>query len=812
MRTLWLTLMTVFSVVGISLSQTFEISGKVINSTNEVIPFANILLLNSADSTFVKGTSADENGFFSLKEVAPNLYLLQASYVGRGSKPLALDIASDVKLGALVIPLESERLDEVVVTARRPTVKRLADRVVFQVENTVVSQGNTWDILRNTPGLIVNRDQLNIRGKTANVYLNGRRVQLSPDEVKDFFEGLTGTMVQAVEMYANPPANFDAEDGAVINIITNKNVSPGYKGSIDGSFTQAIFPKYSLGTSHYFKTDKLNLFANYNYSDKKNNADLEKELNFIDRSNAVFSRWRNEENEVKEIQSHSVNLNLDYEIDTKNSLTLTSNVLLAPNQKWRRGLFSEIRNAQNQLDSSFTTNNIGFEDENNIAFDLSYVRKLKKPGARLTMNGHYTHYEDNYQQQINSNYFDDTGAFLRDFGFRTTADQNIQIFTGQMDYQTPIGTASLETGTKISVVDSESRIDFSDFDETSETVNPSLSDTFLYDEKVYAAYVSYVQNWEKWSVKLGIRGELTDASGVSETLNETNTQDFFEPFPSVYVLYSPNEKHSFSFDYGRKVQRPRYNDLNPFRFFYNENDFQEGNQRLQPTFYNNFNLNYTFNSEYFLDFYYRDNGNYISPLVFQDNEAQTLREFKQNVIGSISYGLDFTLSKSIVDPWFLYAYTSVFYEEETFLAIESGNVEFTNSIDGFYIYLANYLTLSRDGTWTGEVTFSHFSRFLFGSYVQSPSTNLTLGLRKSLWDNRATVSVAAEDLLGLANPRYTSRYLNQDNAFLFVPETQFVRIGFTYNFGNFRLEQNKREIEKDERERLGRSSNPSIQQ
>ena len=260
---------------------------------------------------------------------------------------------------------------------------------------------------------------------------------------------------------------------------------------------------------------------------------------------------------------------------------------------------------------------------------------------------------------------------------------------------------------------------------------------------------------------------------------------------------------------GEKVQRPRYNDLNPFRYFYNENDFKEGNQRLQPNFYNNFNLNYTFNSEYFFDFYYRDNGNYISALVFQDNDALTLREFKQNVIGSISYGLDFTLSKSIVDPWFLYAYTSVFYEEETFLAIESGNVEFTNSIDGFYIYLANYLTLSRDGTWTGEVTFSHFSRYLFGSYVQSPSTNLTLGLRKSLWDNRAAISVAAEDLLGLANPTYTSRYLNQDNAFLLVPETQFVRVGFTYNFGNFRLEQNKREIEKDERERLGRSSNPS---
>ncbi|MEO0571699.1 MAG: outer membrane beta-barrel protein [Bacteroidota bacterium] len=811
MNNLWLTLLAVFCVVGTSFSQSFEISGKVINTSNEVIPFANILLLNSADSTFVQGTSADENGLFSLKEVKPELYLLQASYVGRGSKPLALDIKGDVKLGALIIPLETQSLDEVVVTAKRPTVQRLADRLVFQVENTVVSQGTTWDILRNTPGLIVNQNELNIRGKSANVYLNGRRIQLSSGETKDFFESLSGTVIEAVELYANPPANFDAQDGAVINIITNKGVAPGYKGSVNGNYTQAIFPKYGIGTSHYFKSEKLNLFANYNFSDKKNNGDLDKGINYIDDTNTIFSRWRTNENQVGAIISHAANFNLDYDFDDKNRLSLTSNLLFTPDQERLRNLNAEIENAQGALDSTFTTFNRELTDETNLAFDAMYVHKFKKPGAQVSVNGHYTWYNNDFVQQIESNYFDASGSFLRDFGFQTNGEQTIEILTGQLDYATPIGNASFETGAKISVVDSESSIGFTNFFGTDETVNESLPDDFTYDEKVYAAYLSYVKNWEKWSVKLGIRGELTDAKGVSLTLNQTNTQDFFEPFPSVYVLYSPNEKHSFSFDYGRKVERPRYDDLNPFRFFNNENDFLEGNQTLQPNFSNNFNLNYSFNSEYFFDFYYRDNGNYISPLVFQDNAQQVLRRQKQNVLGSISYGLDFTVSKSILDPWFLYAYTSIFYEEETFLALESGNQEFTNAIDGFYIYLANYLTLSADGSWTGELAFSHFSRYLFGSYVQAPSTSLTVGLRKNFWDNRASISVAAEDLLGLANPRNTSRYLNQDNSFLYVPETQFVRVGFTYNFGNFRLEQNQRDIEKDERNRLGRSANQTTQ-
>ena len=802
MNNVRLLIVTLVAAIGWCQAQTFEITGKVIDTSNKKVPFANILLLNATDSTFVQGTSADENGLFSLTNVEPNLYLLQASYVGRGSQPLALDIKTNVALGALIIPLETQALDEVVVTAKKPILKRLADRLIFQVENTVVSQGNTWDILRNTPGLIVSQSQLQVRGRAANIYMNGRRVQLAPEETKDFLEGLSGVAIQSVEMYANAPSNFDAEEGAVINIITNKGVTPGYKGSVEGTFTQAIFPKYSLGTSHYFTSEKVDFFANYSYNDKKNNLKSEKGIDFIDDTNTIFSSWRTEDDQVRNEKSHSINLTFDYDVDDRNRISATSNVLLTPNQDWQRTLLADIRNNQKELDSTFTTRNTGLEDERNLAFDLSFVHKLKKPGAKFSLNGHYTHYNDDYSQRILSNYFGPTGSRFRQFGFTTDARQNIKIFTGQFDYQTPVGSSSLEAGTKISRVDSESGIDFSDFLGNDNTVEEALSDDFLYNETVYAAYASFVKNWEKWSMKLGVRAELTNADGVSLTLDETNTQDFFEPFPTLYLLYSPNEKHSFSFDYGRNVQRPRYNDLNPFRYFYNENDFKEGNPRLQPNFTNNFNINYTLNSEFFIDLYYRENGKYISVLVFQDNEELTSRELKQNILSGNSYGVDVTFSKSILAPWLLYAYASAFHEDETFLAVESGGVEFTNAIDGFYLFLANYLTLSGDGSWTGEMTLTHMSTNIAGSYVFSPQTNLTVGLRKSLWNERAIISVSAEDLLGRANPTYTSQYLNQDNFYFSQPETQFIRFGFTYNFGNFRLESNKKTITKDERDRL----------
>ncbi|USD26609.1 outer membrane beta-barrel family protein [Flagellimonas marinaquae] len=802
MKNLTIAILWVLFAICCTYGQTYKVTGKVVDEQNQIVPYANILLLRAIDSTFVQGTSANDEGFFELVEVAPDLYLLQASYVGRGSEPRALDITTDVSLGALIIPLSDNELEEVVVTAQRPKLQRLPDRLVFSVENTVVSQGTSWDILKNTPGVIVNQDQLLIRGQNATVYLNDRKVQLSGQEVQDLLQGLSGTNIKSVEVIANPPASYDAEGGPILNIVTSKNIVPGYKGSVNGTFTQAVFPKFSIGTSHYYKTDKLNLFANYTINPQKEINKTNKGINFIDSSDAVFSVWDTDYDQTNRSQSQNASFILDYTFDAQNSLNVTSNLLFNLDQEQETILNTDMGNAQAQLDSTFATRNGSNLDNTNLAFDLTYVHKLKKEGAQIRANGHYTYFNGEMFQRLSTSYFDANGSFLRDFGFDTDSDQEIKIFTGQLDYSTPIGSMSFESGAKLSSITSENTMDFFNFNGSSNTVDASKSDRYIYDEDVYAAYMSLVKNWEKWSMKLGVRGELTKAKGNSITLDETNTQDFFEPFPSVYLLYSPSDKHSFAFDYGRNINRPKYNDLNPFRFFYNENDFEEGNPSLRPSFSNNFNFNYTLNSEFFFDVYYRDNGSNIAYLVFQDNQNQTLVEFKQNVLDSKSYGLDFTLSKSIAPAWFMYAYTSLFHEEETFLAEESGNVPYTNEVNGVYAYLGNYLTLSKDGTFTGEIAGTYVSKFLFGSYVSDEQFNLTIGLRKTLFDNKVTVSLAAEDILEQYVPTYRSKYLNQDNFYRRRPETQFIRFGFTYNFGNFRLEDNERGIDKKERDRL----------
>ncbi|WP_244533998.1 outer membrane beta-barrel family protein [Maribacter aquivivus] len=780
-------------------SQTFELKGEVKDQYQEPIAFASVFLLTVTDSTLVKGTSADENGTFLFSEVDEGLYFLKASYVSQVSNNLPLEILKDTKIGALIIEQEAEQLNEVTVTSNKPVVKREVDRIVFNVENTVISQNSSWDILRQTPGVIMMNDELKVRNQATTVYINNRKVQLSAEEVRSLLENYQGENIKSVEVIHNPPASYDAEGGSILNIVTSKNVSVGYKGNVNAGYTQGVFPKYNFGTSHFYKTKKLNVNASYNYTPKKEFKNTLSNTNFMDNT-GITSVWDTDFDQIIRTNTHSAGVSVDYEFNDKNTLSLTSNAQYQP--KKDADFFQEttIKNNVGVLDSIFTSNSFLSEQKHNVSGDLTFKHQFKDQG-NLTINAHYTNFDLDRNQDVSSDYFQPSGSFLRDFNFSTIADQQIEIRTAQIDYTDYLGSVFFETGVKGSFIDSESRLDYFLQNNGTQFI-PNLSDDYTYDESVYAGYFSLSKDWDKWSIKTGLRAEQTESTGVSVNVSSINDLSYFELFPSLYILHNINENHSLSFDYARKVQRPRYEDLNPFRTYSNERIFVEGNPNLIPSFIHNFNLNYTLNQEYYFDFYYRDNGRYISDLTFQNNTDFVLTDNFQNVLGSTSYGIDFTYGKSITNNWYLYSYMSFFHEEETFIASQSDAFSYTNELNGAYIDITNYITLSNDGSFKGELGIVYLTGWLEGSYIQEETTNLTVGLRKSFLNNRAVLSVSANDLLGKYNAYSSSQYLNQNNRYLAVEETQYVKFGFTYNFGNFRLEDNQRDIDKIERERL----------
>ena len=797
----FLVLMILLTALGAQ-AQSYEVSGYVRDASGAPMPYANVILLSAADSTEVTGSSADEAGFFNIPRVAPELYYLTARFIGYKSVWVPLEIRSDTRIGALIMEADSERLDEVVLTAEKPVIERKTDRLIFNVENAIVSEGTTWDILRNTPGIITAGDALEVRGRAASVYLNDRKVQLAPAEVLDLLKGLSGEMIAAVEVIPIPPSSFEADDGPVINIRTRQNILPGYKGSFNASQTTAVFPKYSLGTSHYYKSGAFSVFGNYVFNPRKELQDSRRKVNFIDGADQVFARWDTQMERTRRSWGQQANLILDFKPGDRDALNLTGTWNFSPNRRSGYDLETRMQSAQGVLDSTLRTNSLVEEDRSDLSADLTYRRDLGEEGANLKTNIHYTRSVLDRLQDGNTDYFDPSGAFLRAFTFATEADQDIDIWTGQADYYQPIPSGILEAGVKTSLIRTRNRIDFLDVDNTLPPFDIALTDRFEYDENVYAAYLSMDKSWGAWSLKMGLRAEQTDVQARSLTLDEINQQSYLEWFPSVFLKRDLGEAHSISLSYNRQLTRPDYADLNPFRFFLNENDYSEGNANLVPNFSNNFNLNLSLKNTFFIDIYYRDNGAYIGSYAFQDNQNQTLLEIKQNAEESISYGLDFTVSTRLLPFWSIYSYNSIFYEAETFRAVQSDIETFKNDISGFYGYLGNYLDLDKAGNLSAEATLVYISGFLFGSYQMSETISLNIGLSQRLWDGRGRISLTAEDLLGRANATYTSRYANQDNSVFYQPETQFVRLDFTYQFGNFRLQSKRAARKKAEQQRI----------
>jgi len=781
-----------------------SVKGIIIDENQKAVPFANVILLQASDSTTVyKGTVSEEDGSFLIEAVENNNYLLEVRFVGYENFQKIIEVDGNTNLRKLMLVESASNLDEVTVTAKKPTISKSIDRMTFNVENSILSSGNSYEILKRTPGVIVSQGQLLIKNRPADVYINDNKVYLTAQELQQLLEGFSGENVKSVEVITNPPAKYNAEGGSILNIITSKNLSVGYKGSVNASNTIAIKPKYSVGTSQYYKTDRLNAFASYNYNTRTDvKQDLGK-INYFDPTGNVASIWDDEFNKETKRESHSLSTILDFTLSEKSKLSLSANVLLTPKADSNIDGRTEILSAQRQLDSLYTTDSRLENERDNYLFNANYSTSLGENGSTFSAQANYIKYNDDQTQDLLTQYFSNSGNLLNDNSFYTEANQNTDIYTGQIDFTSTIGGLASEYGAKYSGIDSKSGLNFFDTNSGSRQFVNSLSDEFDYNENIFAGYLSVTKDWETWSFKAGIRGEYTDIEGQSNSLGIVNTQEYFELFPTFYLMHTVGENHSFGLDYSRRITRPRFQSLNPYRYFLNENNFQVGNPNLQPGIANRISLNYTFKNKLSFDLYWDriDDDNAIIP--FQNNENRTLRSITDNLRYNQQFSFDVSYFDYVKDWWGLDLYASVFKLENEFVAYESGNQIVQNEVTSVYFSAGNYITLSKDGSFSGNLTAIYSPDFIAGSYdFEEPQYGVSLGLRKTFFNDRLSATVNVEDLFDTYNIPLRSDYLNQDNSFFAMPESRSIRFGLLYKFGNFKLRDNQRALEAEEKERL----------
>ncbi|MEN8887170.1 MAG: carboxypeptidase-like regulatory domain-containing protein, partial [Winogradskyella sp.] len=204
-------------------SQEFSVSGTVVNTSNKPIDFANVIILAEDGTTFIKGISTDSKGYFKINNLATATFVVKVSFIGFEEFEQKIILNGHLNLRTIQLKETPENLDEITVFGRKPTITRKPDRLVFNIENTALTEGSTLGVLKNTPGIIVSEGGINIKSASATIFINNRRVQLTSDELIQLLESAPANSITSVEVITNPPASYDADSGSVINIIMSKN-------------------------------------------------------------------------------------------------------------------------------------------------------------------------------------------------------------------------------------------------------------------------------------------------------------------------------------------------------------------------------------------------------------------------------------------------------------------------------------------------------------------------------------------------------------------------------------------------------------
>lgn len=794
------------------------ISGAVRNGAGAPIDYATVTLHRAQDSTVVKAEFSDDKGQFAFEPTPAGQYLVSAAQVGferQWSKPFALN-GEKVVLPALTLAGSARtQLKEVQVVGTRPQFERLADRTVVNVENSPLSAGNTsLDVLRRSPGVTVdNNDNLALRGRQGLlVLIDGKRQPMTGTELADYLRALPADQVKNIELITNPPAKYDAQGGAgIIAINLKKDQKLGTNGSYNVSYGYGRYGKLTTGLTLNHRRKKLNVFGNYTFADRRNWNALTIDREFYtsaDGSKRVASRSFLDNNGVGHGRSHAWKAGLDYNLSERTVLGVAANGLALKTDS--RGGNNVTTYAADTLSEQYTSLNLRDGDLPNYALNANFRHTFRDSLGQheLTADADYARYDSRRGQRLDTDYafpLDRLGRHRLD---RLTSDQRnaLTIQSVKADYTRPLSrTARLEAGSKVSWVLADNDLLFKEparpgaIDEL--VRDPRRSNRFRYDENIIAGYVSVSQTLPQWSVQAGLRGEQTNAIGRPEADSGRFDRHYFQLFPSAAVKHTFSDKNETSLSVSRRIDRPSYGQLNPFRSYINPTTYGAGNQNLRPQTSYNFELTHTFRQKYSLGLSYAlTTAPIVGTVQPESDTSRVVVSTSANLDYQHNYALTLTAPVELAKWWSVYnnavLYYSRFQGNLAGTRLDAGRPAFTVSSNSTFI-------LGHD--WKADLTANYDSPNRYAYFVGRGQGQVSVGVQKGLWHNKATVKLNATDIFFTNKTRSTVAFDNYGERFFQRYESRVVTLSLNYRFGNDKVAASKRRGggAEDEKRRAG---------
>ena len=780
-------------------SQQYTITGVVATPQGKPLEFATVSVYTKESDQLIKGTTTDELGGFSFMLNEPGKYYLVASYIERRSKPTSFSLNTDLDIGTIVISIENQ-LNEVEVQGERPKLERLVDRYVFTVENTSLAEGTIGDLLARTPGLMVVNDQLNYKGESGlGIMINGKLINLPPENVWDVLQNASAGTIQSVEVITNPPARYSAEGNTLINIKMKGSLVAGYNGSVNGTFGQGDFPKYGVGTDHFFKTKTSALTVGYGLSGRKTASGFFDRTNF--KQNGAVNQWSADQNRVRNNLAHTFNLFYDFSSDKNTTWAVTSINQLTPQEDQDITTDTRIIGETDNNFESFLSNNQIAKNVLNSSTYLEFDKKFSEGKQHFSSMAHFTYFENERNQMVSNSFFDSVSNLVNRIDFSTISNQQIRIFSAQVDYESEWGKKTeLSLGAKFAGIDSNSQLSQEGVENLANGIR-ALDGSFSYDEAIYAAYSDFDLYGNKTELSIGLRAEYTRSRGELVASGVVFKNNYLEWFPNLSIKHDLSDDRSILLYYYRRITRPRYDQINPFQLFQGFNSTVEGNPMLQPATRHYLAAGYNFNKWIGFEIFYRYRRNQLRRLTFQDNINNLVRFVSSNVDRELGYGIDLILNKKVTSFWQTYLLGTFYYLDNRFKDLQSGQFGSTSSWT-FALTNNNSFTLLPNKDLFFDLDIQYRSPYAYGNTKAQSYGSINLSAKKRFLRDRASLTIGVIDILSQRSFIEERQFLEQDNTSFIDPETPILNITFRYRFGNTLIKNNKKGKRQGEVQRL----------
>jgi iron complex outermembrane recepter protein len=764
-----------------------QISGTVKDDQGNALAGTTVSLVHAEDSSVVKLSVTKEKGNYVFEKVVPGNYRIMASFLGHKnyySEPFSHE-NFDIVVNVAMEKVASE-MKGVVVTAKKPMVEVKSDKTVLNVEGTINAIGSdALDLLRKSPGVTVDKDEnLSLSGKNGvQVYIDGRPTPLTGQDLANFLKSLQSSNIEAIELITNPSAKYEAAGNAgIINIRLKKNKSLGTNGTVNAGYAVGDYSKYNTGFTFNHRNATLNFFGNYSYSNNRGLNELT-----IDRT-VADSHFVTKNRIVPVNLTHNFKAGADYFINKQNILGVIVSGSIN-DMDVRSSSKTTIADNFNQTDRILLANNSNAMENDNINLNLNYSYTHPN-GKSLNINADHGSYKltnDQYQPNF---YYDASGTILeRKVVYQMISPSDIAISSAKADWEQNFLQGKLGFGGKTAFIKSEN--DFLRYDvlETGKELDRDRSNGFNYKENINAVYASYNRTIKSFMIQAGLRMENTITEGTSQGLrNENGTyktydssfrRNYTDLFPSASITFNKNPMSVFSLAYSRRIDRPAYQDLNPFEFKLDEYTFRKGNIDLRPQYTNSIGLTHTFKYRLTTTLNYSKVENMFVQLI---DTAETTKSFitnknlaSQNIISlNIAYPLQYK-------SYSLYANMNANYSK--YKADFGPGREVDMDAAGFTFYAQNSLRFAK--TWTAELSgFYNAPSIYRGSFKGESLWAVGMGLQKQLFENRATVKMSVSDIFNTLNFRGSTDFVGQKSNFTSRWESQQFKLSLSFRFGN----------------------------